>query len=218
MTLHERRRSHAMRRHAIVAGALSLATLVPASLASQTPTVSRVRIDYLEQPTGRPREVVGTLQVLTSDSIVVATVPNDRSVVIPTVAISMLAVSEGQHRHIGRGASIGFLTGGAVGFAAGALLCTSGECTRWDSNEDIRGTYIVVAGCLGAVGGAALGALIGIPLHEHWRAVLPTQTGAASARGRRRVIAPLIAPMVGTTTPMTGSRAVGVRLGLTSEW
>jgi hypothetical protein len=75
-------------RGAVVCGSLALATLFTKSLVSQEPTVSRVRVRYLD-PTGhQTRDIIGTLQTLTPDSLVISDASNATSFVVPTASTS----------------------------------------------------------------------------------------------------------------------------------
>ena len=138
-------------------------------------------------------------------------------IVVRTASISTLAVSEGRHRHVGRGALIGLASGAVGGALAMRLACLSRpkDCTKWDSDVDDTGAWVAIAGVACGIGGTAIGALIGLPGHEHWRAIVPSRVSAASLPRLR----PIITPIATSPTPlMTGSRRTGVRIGLVSVW
>ena len=100
--------------------------------------------------------LTGTLLASRVDALEIALEPDSTRRVIPGEIIAGLEVQR-RHNHAGRGAVIGLLVGGLAGLGAAAGI---NHVSR--SENEVPGSFILV----GALGGAALGAVLGEGSHE----------------------------------------------------
>jgi hypothetical protein len=144
--------------------------LLSTGTAAQIAAGDRVRIDAAEPGPGR---FTGTVLRPTRDWIAIRT--DTGQVVIPLRAINRIEMSLGlSHRKaVRRGMNIG----GLVGLAAGILIAVGWDC---QGAECIMAPVIIFGAPLGlALGGGAVGALIGYGVgnqwpSEDWQRVAPT--------------------------------------------
>jgi hypothetical protein len=144
--------------------------------AQQAPVVtegSRIRVST-EPERVHPNPLVTTLVRLTTDSMTVIAPSGGAELSIPNSAVTRLEVSAGKQSRALRGAGIGLLTGAAVGGLAWKLSSTSCEGDLCDSGFDdvVSSTFGAVALVTGAVGGAAVGLIVGAARPaERWEPV-----------------------------------------------
>ncbi len=136
-------------RHATILVAILAFTPLTSATAQEPPPVKvgdRVRVTA---PDVRRRE--GTVQLLTTDSLVMRPVYGARLVAIPLASVTRLEVSRGQKSRVGRGAGIGLLGGGLLGYVISLGGCESGFILTREE-------------CIGVstVGGAVVGTLLGL--------------------------------------------------------
>ncbi len=143
-----------MRHATILVAILSFVPLTSAT-AQEPPPVKvgdRVRVTA---PYVRSRE--GTVQLLTTDSLVMRPGYGAWPVAIPLASVTRLEVSRGQKSRMGRGAGIGLLGGGLLGY-----LISSGILARGCTGESflIRSPEACIR--VSTVGGAVVGTLLGL--------------------------------------------------------
>jgi hypothetical protein len=152
--------------------------------AQEAPVVtegSRIRVST-EADMVRPNPLVTTLVRLTTDSLTVIGSGGGAELSIPNSAVTRLEVSAGKQSRALRGAGIGLLTGAAVGGLVWKLSSTSCEGELCDSGFDdvVSATFGAVALVTGAVGGAAVGLIVGAARPaERWE---PVRLADGSAR------------------------------------
>ncbi len=134
---------------------------------------SRVRVTVGGSP-----DIVGTLDALTPDELVVRGDRGDSLVAIPTASVGRLAVSRGTRGHARTGAAIGAGVGMVGGYFVGKAA--EGECGKnWD---------FCFGGLTGALYGGLLGGLIGAAAgsgsrsEEWWDVPLPLRRPAEPPR------------------------------------
>src|SRR5262249_27280477 len=141
-------------------------------------------LDRDGRPGGVSRTVIGSVASSTRDTIFVS-VDGRPATAIPSSHIFALYESEGFHRHVGRGALIGFgvglALGGPSGYASPIRFC-DGVCDQ-TTNEDRVISAAIAGGVFGMVG-AGLGALFGSGSHEHWREMPATRLRASVVPSR----------------------------------
>ena len=107
-----------------------------------------------------PDRVTGTIETLSSDTLVLRTEARRSLQAIPFASITKLEVSRGRKSNVGKGARIGLAVGAGVGAIAGVILII-GEC----SGSAGCLFYSVAGGVAGALylflPGTLLGAVIG---------------------------------------------------------
>lgn len=122
----------------------------------------RVRVAIPNVPA---RTVVGRLEGVTRDALVVRPRRGAPAETIPLSSIGRLEMSSGFRSHAGRGAALGGLVGGAFGLALGAAA--GDACWGCTGKEVASGTALL--SLLTAGVGAGLGALVGAGARsERW--------------------------------------------------
>lgn len=125
---------------------------------------SRVRVTVGGSP-----DIVGTLDALTPDELIVRGDRGDSLVTIPTASVGRLAVSRGTRGHARTGAAIGAGVGMVGGYFVGKAA--EGECGKnWDfCFGGLTGVF--AGGLVGGLIGAAAGS--GSRSEEWWDVPLP---------------------------------------------
>ena len=152
-------------RHATVLVAI-LAFVPLASATAQEPPPVKVgdRVRVTAPDLGRR---VGTVQLLTTDSLVMRLEYSIWPVAIPLASATRLEVSRGQKSRMGLGASIGVSGGVLLGY-----LISSGSCSGESFLVPSREACIVVSTVGGAFVGTFLGVVVGtMASTDKWRAV-----------------------------------------------
>ena len=134
---------------------------------------SRVRVTVGGSP-----DIVGTLDALTPDELVVRGDRGDSLVAIPTASVGRLAVSRGTRGHARTGAAIGAGVGMVGGYFVGKAA--EGECGKnWDfCFGGLTGVF--AGGLVGGLIGAAAGS--GSRSEEWWDVPLPLRRPAEPPR------------------------------------
>jgi hypothetical protein len=170
------RRAEWRRSLAVLVPALALAVVGQAQPSwAQTPDISvddRVRLLYMTDGSGASAE--GSVSLLTEDTVVVSTGPQERA----TIAwrdLHTLAV-EVEHRAWREAAVLGGLTGGVLGLLGGVLDC-------YASIFGGQSCEVARPAAVGAGVGVIVGAVVGTTLrYRTWELVpLPSGGGGAGA-------------------------------------
>ena len=115
----------------------------------------------------RRDQFVGMLQGRRDDDVVIRVGSPETELAVPVKSVTRLEASRGMGGCAVEGASIGIVAGFAGGFALGMIACSSGDC-----ESDGRALISTLFGGVGALAGAAVGAITGSQMScEHWRAV-----------------------------------------------
>lgn len=157
-----------------------------ASDPSLVPLGVRVRVSA---PAVQARAIVGVLEGLRRDSLVLRDAAGEGRLAVPLGAVDGLAVSRGRHHHVGRGVFIGALAGAVGGSIAALAACHANPC------DEYTGLAVFGLGAAGALGGMGLGAVVG--------ALVP---------GERWEDVPLDRLRVGFTAPPRPSVGLGLSL------
>ena len=142
-------------RHATILVAVLAFVPLASVTAQEAPPVKvgdRVRVTA---PGVRRRE--GTVQLLTTDSLVMRPGYGAWPVAIPLASVTRLEVSRGQKSRMGLGAGIGLLGGGSLGY-----LISSGRIGARCSGSSFLVPSPEACIQLATVGGAVVGTLIGL--------------------------------------------------------
>lgn len=122
---------------------------------------SRVRVKLAEPSSGT---FAGELQALTPEGIRLTSAEGRASAFYPADHVQRVSVYRGTESAVGRGAVIGGVMGGLMG--ATLAVAAQGSWFAPDLSESLLLTTVTAAG------GAAIGALVGIPLSvERWEEV-----------------------------------------------
>lgn len=135
---------------------------------SQSLTVgSRIRVQSVT--VGRTW-LIGNLQAVQGDSLWLLTGEPPKSMTLAIPALARLELSRGRRRQAGRGAWIGAVAGGALGFFLG--VATYEECDAcFGPDPGVMGNGIL-GSLVGGVFGLGVGALVGGSIRaESWRPV-----------------------------------------------
>jgi len=133
----------------------------------------------------RREQFIGTLQGRRNDDVVIRLDSPETELAVPVKSVTRLQCSRGMGGCVGEGAATGIVAGAAGGIVLALVVCSSGDC-----DEDGRAAIATFFGGLGALAGAAVGAITGSQMScEHWRTVkikdLPYGEGLPPENGIR---------------------------------
>jgi hypothetical protein len=115
----------------------------------------------------RREQFIGTLQGRRDDDVVIRVESPETELAIPVKSVTRLESSRGMHGCTTEGATTGIVAGAAGGVLLALVVCSSGDC-----DEDGRAMIATLFGGVGAIAGAAIGAITGSQMScEHWHAV-----------------------------------------------
>jgi hypothetical protein len=129
---------------------------------------SRVRVKAVSFA----HRVIGILERVTSDTLVVLREGEAGRLAIPIVDVTSLEVSRGKHSNLLKGMGIGLLAGAGVGLLVGLATYDDENCFPICGVGNYTAGSTIVFGGLGLVAGFA----VGVATHsERWRAVSPSE-------------------------------------------
>lgn len=146
----------------------TLLTLARVRLSVSTPELIRVLSGApLSAKELRREQFIGTLQGRRDDDVVIRVESPETELAIPVKSVTRLESSHGMHGCTSEGAATGIVAGAAGGVLLALVVCSSGDC-----EEDGRALIATFFGGVGALAGAAIGAITGSQMScEHWHAV-----------------------------------------------
>ena len=167
--------------NAIVAGLVLVAVPLRVARAQRDSMAARSRVrvvvarsvDRDGQRWGELKPVSGVIESFARDTLHLTIDGQTASTVIPTAGIVEIAESDGFHRHVFKGAVLGFY----VGIGAAMVKVLAADPSGANSSSGAAWSAVsmgLVARRLAPIG-AGLGALFGTIPHEHWRTLSPSR-------------------------------------------
>ncbi len=115
----------------------------------------------------RRDQFIGTLLGRRDDDVVIRVGSPETVLALPVKSVERIESSRGMGGCAVEGASVGIMAGFAGGFALGLVACSGGDC-----DEDGRILVSTALGGIGAIAGAAIGAITGSQMRcEHWHTI-----------------------------------------------
>ena len=115
----------------------------------------------------RRDQFIGTLQGRRDDDVVIRIGSPETVLAVPVKSVGRVESSRGMRSCALEGATTGIVAGAAGGVLLALVVCSSGDC-----DEDGRAVIATLFGGVGALAGAAVGAITGSQMRcEHWRSV-----------------------------------------------